>query len=119
MVVEYIRYQLPADRCAAFEQAYKLAATPLFASEHCLDYELTRCLEDSNCYVLRIEWDSLQGHMSGFRGSAEFREFFRHIQPFVADIQEMCHYESVGVAGHKPSYRPANSLPPKPLRGSV
>ena len=101
MIVEYIRYRLPGERRPEFEQAYALAAEPLMASPHCLAYELTRCTEEPTCYVLRIEWDSAEGHLRGFRGSGEFRAFFRHIQPFVSNIEEMRHYESVGVQKRK------------------
>ena len=101
MVIEYIRYRLPSERCIEFERAYGLAGEPLLASPHCLAYELTRCTEDPTCYVLRIEWDSAEGHLRGFRGSSEFRAFFRHIQPFVSNIEEMRHYESVGVQKRK------------------
>jgi quinol monooxygenase YgiN len=91
MIVEYIRYRIPIDRCVEFERAYDLAGEPLLSSPHCLAYELTRCTEDPTCYVLRIEWDSAAGHMQGFRGSPEFCAFFRHIQPFVSNIEEMRH----------------------------
>lgn len=44
-----------------------------------------------------IRWDSAEGHLRGFRQSAQFREFFAHIKPYVGDILEMEHYESTGV----------------------
>ena len=68
------------------------------ASPHCLGYELSRCVEDPSSHILRIEWDSLDGHLQGFRKSGEFRTFLQHVQPFVGDIQEMRHYE-VRLAG--------------------
>src|SRR5262245_12911759 len=101
MIVEYIRYRLPKESCAEFERAYGQAGEPLIASPHCLAYELTRCTEDPTCYVLRIEWDSTEGHLRGFRGSAEFRAFLRHIQPFVSNIEEMRPYGPVGVQKRK------------------
>ena len=99
MIVEYTRYKIPADRQEAFERAYGEAAQALAASTHCERYELTRCSEDSSQYVLRIEWDSAEGHLRGFRGSLEFRAFFRAVQPFFNDIEEMRHYESTGIEG--------------------
>jgi quinol monooxygenase YgiN len=101
MIVEYIRYRLLSERCIEFERAYGLAGEALLASPHCLAYELTRCTEDATYYVLRIEWDSAEGHLQGFRQSPEFRAFFRHIQPFVSNIEEMRHYESVSVGNRK------------------
>ena len=93
MVVEYIRYTIDADRAETFEQAYRRAAESLDASEHCERYEIARCTEDPTQHVVRIEWDSEEGHLSGFRQSSEFRSFFEAVGPFVNDIAEMRHYQ--------------------------
>jgi quinol monooxygenase YgiN len=93
VTIEYIRYSIDEPRSEAFQGAYADAEAALTASPHCLGYELSRCVEDPTSYVLRIEWDSLEGHLQGFRGSQEFRTFLQHVQPFVGDVQEMRHYE--------------------------
>lgn len=92
MVVEYIRYSVGDPRAEAFEQAYREAGDSLAASEHCQRYEVSRCSEDPTQHVVRIEWDSEEGHLSGFRQSPEFRSFFDAVGPFVNDIEEMRHY---------------------------
>ena len=101
MIVEYIRYKIDEERRAAFEKAYAKAGESLAASSHCLAYELSRCTEDAQQYILRIEWDSADGHMKGFRSSPEFKTFFAAIQPYVKDIEEMRHYEVTAVRGRK------------------
>jgi quinol monooxygenase YgiN len=93
MIVEYIRYDIDQAHAEEFEQAYRRAAQALEASEHCQRYELSRCSEDPTQHVVRIEWDSEQGHLSGFRRSPEFRSFFEAVGPFVNDIEEMRHYQ--------------------------
>jgi quinol monooxygenase YgiN len=93
MIVEYTRYKIDSTRSETFELAYKRAGGSLEASSHCLTYELSRCTEDPDHYILRIEWDSEEGHLKGFRSSPEFRAFFAAVQPFVKDIEEMRHYE--------------------------
>lgn len=103
MIVEYIRYKISRERHREFEEAYANASVSLNASKHCQMYELTHCTEEPELYVLRIEWDSLDGHMNGFRSSPEFREFFRHVQPFFNNIQEMRHYELTKVTKRKNS----------------
>jgi len=95
MVVEYIRY----GRVEEFEHAYQRAAQALEASEHCQRYEVSRCSEDPTQHVVRIEWDSEQGHLSGFRQSREFRSFFEAVGPILNDIAEMRHYQ-VTLASH-------------------
>jgi quinol monooxygenase YgiN len=93
MLVEYIRYTIDDGRAEAFEDAYRRAADALAASAHCERYEVSRCSEDPTQHVVRIEWDSEAGHLSGFRQSPEFRSFFEAVGPFVHDIEEMRHYQ--------------------------
>jgi hemoglobin len=92
MIVEYVRYELTSSP-AAFEAAYAEASKSLVASPHCLGFELARARDTPTRQVLRIEWDSAEGHLTGFRQSAEFRAFFAAIGPFVKEIVEMAHYE--------------------------
>lgn len=101
MIVEYIRYTLEPDACAAFERDYARAALVLDASKHCLAYELSRCVDEPHRYLLRIEWDSAEGHLQGFRGSPEFREFLAAIRGYIGAIEEMRHYAPTAVVGAK------------------
>jgi len=97
MIVEYIRYTIEAARAEEFVNAYETAAKSLRESSHCLGYELSRCTEAPECFTLRIQWDSEEGHIKGFRTSEQFKKFFAAIQPFLKDIAEMRHYEVLNV----------------------
>jgi quinol monooxygenase YgiN len=101
MIVEYIRYNVDAERGKEFEDAYRRAAESLDASSHCQSYELARCSEDPTQQVVRIEWDSAEGHLSGFRQSPEFRSFYEAVGPFVKQIEEMRHYEVTLAGGRR------------------
>lgn len=92
MIVEYIRYRIGAEGAGAFLDAYGVASASLEASPHCLAYELTRCEEDPTAFTLRIEWESAEAHLRGFRAGPHFGPFLRAVQPFVKDIEEMRHY---------------------------
>ncbi len=93
MIVEYLRYTVPADRQADFVRDYAAAREPLLRSPYARHFEICQCAEDSSRFILRIEWTSAEDHLTKFRGSAEFREFFRHVRPYVGMIEEMRHYE--------------------------
>ena len=56
-------------------------------------YEISQGVEEPNNFVVRIEWDSLEGHMQGFRQGASFGSFFAKVKPFFGMIREMKHYE--------------------------
>ena len=92
MVVEYIRYRVRAAREDEFEKSYRRAGRVLDEDEHCLRYEIAKGVEEPEHFVVRIEWDSIEGHERWFRSSPGFREFFGAVQPFVSQIEEMKHY---------------------------
>ena len=93
MIVEYIRYTIEPGRADAFRQAYAEAAGILQADPRCLSYEIAQGLEEPTHFVVRIEWDSLEGHLDGFRKDPAFGGFFALVRPYVDDIEEMHHYE--------------------------
>lgn len=95
MIVEYLRYTVPADRADDFIQDYAAAREPLLSSPHALSFDISRCVEDPTQFILRIEWTSAADHMEKFRGSPEFRAFFAHVRPWVGCIDEMRHYDRI------------------------
>ncbi len=101
MIIEYIRYNILEENQPSFESAYAIASKALLASTHCQSYELSHCVEEPERYILRIVWDSLDGHMKGFRSSTEFKEFLPHIRPFIQNIDEMQHYELTSIVDSK------------------
>ncbi|TVZ41385.1 quinol monooxygenase YgiN [Alteromonadaceae bacterium 2753L.S.0a.02] len=98
MIVEYIRYKIDTPRQGEFLDAYTHAQQALNASPHCIRYELSHCHEEPELFVLRIEWESIDSHMQGFRNSSEFKSFISHVRPYIPDIQEMQHYQLTSVS---------------------
>jgi hypothetical protein len=50
-------------------------------------------VEEPEHFVVRIQWDSVEGHEQGFRSSPHFAEFFAAVRPFFSEIEEMKHYQ--------------------------
>jgi quinol monooxygenase YgiN len=92
MVVEYIRYEVAAGDAEAFLAAYRAAGEDLLASPHCRSFEVARGVEEPQHFTVRIEWDSVQGHMEGFRKGKDFPPFLAKVRPFIGAIREMKHY---------------------------
>jgi quinol monooxygenase YgiN len=93
MIVEYIRYRIDPNRSDEFEAAYRRAGALLDASPHCERWEASRCVDEPDKQIVRIEWDSVEGHLQGFRQSPDFRQFLEATQPFFKNIEEMTHYQ--------------------------
>lgn len=76
----------------------RTGAPPLGGFPNGLGYQITRCVEEPNRYIVRFEWDSLDGHLQGFRRGPEIREFFALVRPYVDAIEEMHHYQEAGIS---------------------
>ena len=90
MIVEYIRHDRPRSdwRVRRFRRAGDYDASP-----HCLRWEAARRADEPAKQIVRIEWDSAEGHLQGFRQSADFKPFVEATKPFFGDIEEMTHYD--------------------------
>lgn len=93
MTVEYIRYEISTEKQAGFINAYSKASEQLDKSEYCLGYELSKCEEEPENFILRIEWTSTNDHLNGFRKSRDFIDFLNHVRPYFDNIAEMNHYK--------------------------
>lgn len=101
MIVEYIRYRVSPDRRDILLHAYEQAAAQLDAAPECLAYELTECEEEPGNFILRIEWESTEAHLQGFRKGPNFPPFYANVKGIFTDIQEMRHYRSTAVQRRK------------------
>ena len=54
-------------------------------------------MEEPQRYIVRIAWDSLDGHLNGFWTSAAFPQFLDLVRPYLNAVEEMQHYEATGV----------------------
>lgn len=97
MIIEYIRCTIRPDKAADLMAAYAKAGESLQACSHCLGYELAQCMEAQESFILRISWDSLVGHLKGFRESPEFTSYFTALLPHLGNISEMRHYQVTAI----------------------
>jgi len=98
-VIEYIRYRIAEHRKLEFELAYATAMNLLEQSPHCLGCDVARSIQEPTSYIVRIEWDSVEGHRNGFAKSPLFPKYLAAVRPFMGDIEEMRHYERTGAVG--------------------
>jgi heme-degrading monooxygenase HmoA len=76
---------------AAFDGARRIIASmPGFRSLH-----LSRCHERPGTFLLLVEWDTLEDHTVGFRGSPEYDEWRRLLHHFYDPFPVVEHFEPV------------------------
>jgi heme-degrading monooxygenase HmoA len=58
-------------------------------------HELQRSLETSSRYLLLVEWETLDDHTVGFRGSVEYQEWKRRLHHFYDPFPVVEHFEGI------------------------
>ena len=97
MITECIRYRVPEARAAAFEEACRRAAVALQVSPLCRTYDLERCEEDPESYLLRITWTSTEDGHGGFREREEFRDVVAEVEGQASGVAEARTYRPVAI----------------------
>jgi heme-degrading monooxygenase HmoA len=79
---------------AAMESAKQLIATsPGFVS-----LRVERCVERPSCFLLLAEWERLEDHTEGFRGSVAYVEWRAALHHFYDPFPVVQHFETVVTA---------------------
>ena len=95
MILEHAPLQVKPGHSTEFEQAFAQAKDIIAAMPGFRQLTLSRCLERPDGYLLLVEWDSLEAHTEGFRGSAEYREWRRLLHHFYDPFPTVEHYAEI------------------------
>jgi heme-degrading monooxygenase HmoA len=72
MILEVATLDVKPGEEAKFEEAFSIAQRIISALPGYLSHQLQRCIENPHRYILLVNWQTLQDHTLGFRGSAEY-----------------------------------------------
>lgn len=95
MILEVAILNVKAHQTVAFEAAFRAASAIIASMKGCRRHELRRCLEIENQYLLLVEWDTLEDHTVGFRGSVEYQEWRKLLHHFYDPFPTVEHYEAI------------------------
>lgn len=98
MITEHAVLEIEPGRTAAFESAFAAAKQIIAAAAGFLSLRLSRCLERPGRYLLLVEWETLDDHVTGFRGSDAFAEWRRQLHHFYDPMPEVTHFEVIETA---------------------
>ncbi|NER32011.1 MAG: antibiotic biosynthesis monooxygenase, partial [Symploca sp. SIO1C4] len=62
-----------------------------------LSHELKRCIEKPSRYILLVNWDKIEDHTVGFRGSSQYQEWKKLLHHYYDPFPNVEHYEDIGV----------------------
>ena len=74
MVLEVAIFNVRPGQSAEFERAFLEAREITSPMKGHTSNQLQKCLEDPNRYIPLVQWETLEDHTLGFRGSPEYQE---------------------------------------------
>jgi heme-degrading monooxygenase HmoA len=95
VILEHAVLEVPGDTAhhAEFEAAFAEAKAIIAASPGFKNLRLLRCLEAEGRYLLLVEWETLEDHTEGFRGSPAFSEWRAALHHFYDPFPTVEHFE--------------------------
>ena len=92
MILEVAILDVLPGRSAEFETAFARSQHIISAMPGYLSHELRSCLEVDNRYILLVNWESVEAHTEGFRGSPQYQEWKALLHHFYDPFPEVNHY---------------------------
>ncbi|WGK68623.1 antibiotic biosynthesis monooxygenase [Candidatus Haliotispira prima] len=97
MILELAILDVKTGREEEFEGVFARAQAIISGMAGYISHELRRCLEKKGRYVLLINWQTLEDHTEGFRGSPEYQEWKKLLHHFYEPFPEVQHYEKISL----------------------
>ena len=95
MILEHALLPVRPGTESEFQHAFAEAKRIISAARGFRRLSLSRCLERPSTYLLLVEWDTLEDHTDGFRGSPEYQEWRRLLHHFYDPFPEVTHFDHV------------------------
>ncbi len=95
MILEVASLDVRPGQEGEFEAAFLQASTIIAGMPGYRSHQLQRCLERTNRYVLLVNWDTLEDHTVGFRGSSGYQEWKALLHHFYDPFPTVEHYTLV------------------------
>jgi len=98
MILEQAVLDVIPGEEANFERAFSEAKSIIASMPGFESLALDRCIEQPTRYLLLVEWERLEDHTEGFRGSPEYEKWRALLHHFYDPFPVVEHYEPVFVA---------------------
>ena len=96
VILEIAEYTAQPGKAEEFQAGLLKGAEVVRRAKGCCSVTARRQVEDPNRFILQIEWETLEDHTVGFRGSPQFAEYRSHLAGLFVDPIVARHYERIG-----------------------
>lgn len=92
MVLEVAILDVIPGQEAAFEAAFRQASPIIASIPGYLSHQLQHCMEKPSRYLLLAQWETLEAHTVGFRGSPQYQDWKKLLHHFYDPFPTVEHY---------------------------
>ncbi len=93
MILEVARLDVTSGKENLFQQDFQKVQSILESANGYISHQLQRCIETPSRYLLLVEWESLEDHTQGFRGSPQYQEWKNLLHRYYDPVPEVERYE--------------------------
>ncbi len=98
MIMEHALLPVRSGEEGAFESAFAEAKPLIRSMPGFHGLTLSRCIERPGTYLLLVQWETLEAHTEGFRGSPEYQQWRGLLHHFYEPVPVVEHYAEVASA---------------------
>ena len=95
MIREHALLSVRAGREDAFLAAFRVARPLIEAMPGFRTLSLSRSIETPISFLLLVDWDTLEDHTVGFRGSPQYAEWKALLHPFYEPFPDVQHFVDI------------------------
>ena len=92
MILEAAILDVISGREKEFEDAFAKASPIITSMDGYISHQLQHCIEAPNRFLLLVQWETLEAHTVGFRGSPEYQEWKKSLHHFYDPFPTVQHY---------------------------
>jgi heme-degrading monooxygenase HmoA len=98
VITEHALLEVVEGRDDEFIEAMTRAKTIIAGSPGFVSLRVERCIERSRCFLLLVQWETLEDHTDGFRGSPAYEEWRAALHHFYDPFPVVEHFETIVTA---------------------
>jgi len=95
MILEVAIVNIVAGKEQEFERSFSRAQAIIQSSPGYISHQLKRCIETPSRYILLVNWETLEDHTVGFRGSPQYQQWKALLHYFYDPFPQVEHYQAL------------------------
>ena len=95
MITEIALLNIKQGESKTFESAFQKAQLIISSMNGYISHELLVCIEQSDKYLLTVNWKTLEDHVTGFRNSDEYKAWKQLLHHFYEPFPTVEHYQKI------------------------